>query len=64
MNGLVKFLTGAVVGGLAVALLTPMSGEKLRATILEVLKSKDLIPDGCTASDVVEMIAAEIEDKQ
>lgn len=64
MNGLVKFLAGAAVGGLAVALLTPMSGDKLRATILDVLKKKGLLPDGCAADDVVEMIAAEIEEKQ
>ncbi len=63
MNGFFKFLAGAVVGGVAVALLTPTSGEKLRATILETLKRKGLLPDK-NVDDVVEMIAAEIEEKQ
>ena len=63
MNGLAKFLAGVIVGGVAVALYTPTSGEKLRARILETLKRKGLLPDR-NIDEVVEMIAAEIEEQQ
>ena len=62
MNGFAKFLLGAIVGGVAVALLTPTSGEDLRARIKEVLKRKGLVADR-QLEDVVEMIAAEINEK-
>ena len=62
MNGFAKFLLGAIVGGVAVALLTPTSGEELRARIKEVLKRKGLVADK-QLEDVVEMIAAEINEK-
>ncbi len=62
MNGFAKFLLGAIVGGVAVALLTPTSGEDLRARIKEVLKRKGLVADK-QLEDVVEMIAAEINEK-
>lgn len=58
-----KFLLGVIAGGAAVALLTPMSGDKLRAKIADVLRQKGLLPDR-NADDVVEMIAAELEEKQ
>ena len=62
MNGFAKFLLGAIVGGVAVALLTPTSGEDLRARIKEVLKRKGLVADK-QLEDVVKMIAAEINEK-
>ena len=62
MNGFAKFLLGAIVGGVAVELLTPTSGEDLRARIKEVLKRKGLVADK-QLEDVVEMIAAEINEK-
>ena len=62
MNGFAKFLLGAIVGGVAVALLTPTSGEDLRARIKEVLKRKGLVADK-QLEDVVEMIAAEINEE-
>lgn len=62
MNGFAKFLVGVIVGGAAVALLTPTSGEDLRARIKEVLKRKGLLADQ-QLEDVVEMIAAEINEK-
>ena len=62
MNGFAKFLLGAIVGGVAVALLTPTSGEDLRARIKEVLKRKGLVADK-QLEDVVELIAAEINEK-
>ena len=62
MNGFAKFLLCAIVGGVAVALLTPTSGEDLRARIKEVLKRKGLVADK-QLEDVVEMIAAEINEK-
>ena len=62
MNGFAKFLLGAIVGGVAVALLIPTSGEDLRARIKEVLKRKGLVADK-QPEDVVEMIAAEINEK-
>ena len=62
MNGFAKFLAGVIVGGAAVALLTPTSGEDLRARIKEILKRKGLLADQ-KLEDVVEMIAAEIDEK-
>ena len=57
MNGFAKFLAGVIVGGVAVALYTPTSGEKLRARILETLQRNGLIP-ARNIDEVVEMIAA------
>ena len=62
MNGFAKFFLFSIVGGVAVALLTPTSGEDLRARIKEVLKRKGLVADK-QLEDVVEMIAAEINEK-
>lgn len=62
MNGFLKFLAGAIVGGVAVALLTPTTGEELRARIKEILKRKGLIADA-KLDEVVEMIASELEEK-
>lgn len=63
MSGFIKFLAGVVVGGAAVALLTPTTGDDLRALILDTLKRKGLVPDK-DVDDVVEMIAAEIEESK
>lgn len=62
MNGFFKFLAGVIVGGAAVALLTPTTGEELRARIKEILKRKGLIADA-KLDEVVEMIASELEEK-
>ncbi len=62
MSGFLKFLAGVAIGGAAVALLTPTTGDDLRARIKEALKRKGLIADE-HLEDVVEMIAAEIEEK-
>lgn len=62
MSGFAKFLAGVIVGGVAVALFTPTTGEDLRARIKETLKRKGLIADE-QLDQVVEMIAAEIEEK-
>lgn len=63
MTGFLKFMAGVVVGGAAVALLTPTTGEDLRRRILDELKRRGLIKD-TDVDDVVEMIAAEIQDKK
>lgn len=63
MTGFLKFMVGVVVGGAAVALLTPTTGEDLRRRILDELKRRGLIKD-TDVDDVVEMIAAEIQDKK
>lgn len=62
MSGFLKFLAGVVVGGAAVALLTPTTGEDLRARIKDTLRRKGLIADE-KLDEVVEMIAAELEEK-
>lgn len=62
MSGFLKFLAGVVVGGAAVALLTPTTGDDLRARIKDTLRRKGLIADE-KLDDVAEMIAAELEEK-
>ncbi len=62
MSGFAKFLAGVIVGGAAVALLTPTTGEELRARIKETLRRKGLIADE-QLDEVVEMIAAELSEK-
>lgn len=63
MSGFCKFIAGALIGGAVVALLTPMTGDELRARIKEVLRKKGLIGDDDKIDDIVEMIAAEITEK-
>ena len=63
MTGFLKFMAGVVVGGAAVALLTPTTGEDLLRRILDELKRRGLIKD-TDVDEVVEMIAAEIQDKK
>lgn len=62
MNGLLKFIAGAAVGAAAVALLTPVTGQELQRQIKEILRRKGLIADE-QLDDVVEMIAAELNEK-
>ncbi len=62
MSGFAKFLAGVIIGGAAVALLTPTTGEELRARIKETLRRKGLIADE-QLDEVVEMIAAELSEK-
>lgn len=62
MSGFLKFLAGVVVGGAAVALLTPTTGDELRARIKDTLRRKGLIADE-KIDEVAEMIAAELEEK-
>lgn len=54
---------GALVGAAAAALLTPEKGEDLRARIRLLLQKKGIIPSD-NIDEFVEMLAAEIEDKQ
>lgn len=61
MSGFTKFLAGAIIGGVAVALLTPTTGEELRRRIKDVLREKGLIPDD-EIDQVVEMIATEMQE--
>ena len=63
MTGFLKFMAGVVVGGAAVALLTPTTGEDIRRRILDELKRRGLIKD-TDVDEVVEIIAAEIQDKK
>ena len=61
MKGLCTFLLGAAVGAVAAALLTPTTGEELRARIKGILQKHGII----AAEDIdehVEMIACQIED--
>lgn len=60
MKGLLTFLAGAAVGAVATALLTPTTGEDLRARIKVILQRKGLIAAD-DMDDLVEMIAAEVE---
>lgn len=62
-KALALFIGGALVGAAAAALLTPESGEDLRARIRMLLIKRGIIP----ASDVnefVELIATEIEENR
>lgn len=61
MSGFAKFLAGAIIGGAAVALFTPTTGEELRRRIKDILREKGLLPDD-DIDEVVEMIAAEIQE--
>ena len=60
MKGLATFLAGAAVGAVVAALLTPTTGEDLRARIKMMLQKK-----GINAADdideLVDLIASEVE---
>ena len=60
MKGLATFLAGAAVGAVVAALLTPTTGEDLRARIKMMLQKKGII----AADDIdalVDLIASEVE---
>ncbi|MDE5629424.1 MAG: YtxH domain-containing protein [Muribaculaceae bacterium] len=63
MKGLMTFILGAAVGAAATALLTPTTGEELRARIKVILQKKGIIAAD-DIDDLVEMIAAEVEDQK
>ncbi len=63
MKGLLTFLAGAAVGAVATALLTPTTGEDLRARIRVILQRKGLIAAD-DMDDLVEMIASEVEENK
>lgn len=60
MRTLAAFLMGALVGGIAVALLTPMTGEELRERIRTELRKRGIIAQD-ELDELVDMIAAEVE---
>lgn len=63
MKGLLTFVFGLAVGAAATALLTPTTGPELRERIRTILRKKGLIAAD-DIDELVEMIAAEVEDGQ
>lgn len=61
MKGLCTFLLGAAVGAVAAALLTPTTGEELRARIKVILQKHGIIAAD-DINELVEMIACQVED--
>lgn len=61
MKGLCTFLFGAAVGAVATALLTPMTGDELRARIKMNLQKRGIIAAD-DIDELVEMIAAQVEE--
>ena len=61
MKGLSTFLLGAAVGAAAAALLTPTSGEELRALIKAILQKHGIIAAD-DIDELVDMIACQVED--
>ncbi len=60
MKGLMTFIAGAAVGALATALLTPVTGEELRARIKIQLQKRGIIAAD-EIDELVEMIANQVE---
>lgn len=60
MKGLITFMAGAVVGAVAAALLTPITGEELRARIKIQLQKRGIIATD-EVDELVEMIANQVE---
>ncbi len=60
MRGLGLFLAGAAVGAIATALLTPVTGEELRARIKIQLQKRGIIAAD-QIDELVEMIASQVE---
>lgn len=60
MKGLFLFLAGAAAGAIATALLTPVTGEELRARIKIQLQKRGIIAAD-EIDELVEMIANEVE---
>ena len=63
MKGFATFLLGAAIGAAATALLTPVTGEELRARIRVILQKKGIIAAD-EIDDLVEMIATQVEEKK
>lgn len=63
MKGFFTFLLGAAVGACAAALLTPTTGPELRARIKVILQKRGIIAAD-DIDELVEMIAAQVEDKE
>ncbi len=63
MKGFFTFLFGAAVGAAATALLTPTTGPELRARIKVILQKRGIIAAD-DIDELVEMIAAQVEDKK
>ena len=61
MKGLSTFLLGAAVGAAAAALLTPPTGEELRARIKAILQKHGIIAAD-DIDELVDMIACQVED--
>lgn len=61
MKGFFTFLAGAAIGAAATALLTPVTGEELRARIRIILQKKGIIAAD-DIDELVEMIATQVED--
>lgn len=62
MKGFAAFLLGAAVGAVAVALLTPTTGQELRERIRIILQKRGIVPVD-SIDELVEMIASEVEEK-
>lgn len=60
MKGLATFLAGAAVGTVVAALLTPTTGEDLRARIKMMLQKKGIIAAD-DIDELVDLIASEVE---
>ncbi|MFG6388319.1 MAG: YtxH domain-containing protein [Muribaculaceae bacterium] len=60
MKGLATFLAGAAVGAVVAALLTPTTGEDLRARIKMMLQKKGIIAAD-DIDELVDLIASEVE---
>lgn len=60
MKGLATFLAGAAVGAVVAALLTPTTGEDLRARIKMMLQKKSIIAAD-DIDELVDLIASEVE---
>ena len=63
MKGLMTFILGAAIGAAATALFTPVTGEELRARIKVILQKKGIIAAD-DIDELVDMIAAQVEEKQ
>lgn len=57
------FLAGLAIGAAATALFTPMTGDELRARIKVILQKKGIIASD-DIDELVEMIAAQVEEKK
>ena len=60
MKGPATFLAGAAVGAVVAALLTPTTGEDLRARIKMMLQKKGIIAAD-DIDELVDLIASEVE---